>query len=105
MKDRPYFKKAKLQEDSKFGFLCEPKQEVDIEGLKPNLVAFSEDINLSSDIAVIFLALILKDLSCKNETLTDLYMADDQPIILRRTIQLLSRLLDKTFSYTKDIEV
>ena len=45
---------------SKFGFLCEPRQGVDIEGLKPNLVEFSKDILITSNIAVISLALILK---------------------------------------------
>lgn len=29
-------------------------------------------------------------------------MVDDQRIILKRTIQILSRLLDKTFSYIKN---
>ena len=46
---------------SKFNFLCEPKEGVDIKGLKPNLVEFSEDIYLTKDAAVISLALILKD--------------------------------------------
>ena len=88
---------------SRFGFLCEPKKGVDIEGLQPNLVEFSENINLSSDIAVISLTLVLKDFIGKNETTTVLYMADDQPQILKRTFQVLSR-IDKTFSYTQDIE-
>ena len=94
MKDQPHFNEAKLQEDSKFGFLCEPKQEVHIEGLTPNLVVFSEDNNLSNNIAVKPLALILKDFS-KIEKLTVLYMADDKIIVLRRTIQLLSRRIPK----------
>ena len=46
---------------SKFGFLCEPKQGVDVEGLKPNLVEFSESINLNSDTAAISVSLVLKD--------------------------------------------
>ena len=97
-------KSARSKIVSKFVFFCEPKQGVDIEGLKPNLIEFSEDINLSSDIAIISLALVLKYFIGKNETTTVLHMADDQPMILRRTIQLLSKLLDKTFSYTQDIE-
>ena len=97
-------KSARSKIVSKFGFFCEPKQGDDIEGLKSNLIEFSEDINLSSDIAVRSLALILKYFIGKNETTTVLHMADDQPMILRRTIQLLSKLLDKTFSYTQDIE-
>ena len=88
---------------SKFAFLCEPKQGVHIEGLKPNLVEFSGDINLSSDIAVISLTLVLKKFIGKNKTTTVLYMAEDQPKILKRTFALLKR-LDKTFLYTKDIE-
>ena len=96
-------KAARSKIVSKFGFLCEPKKGVDIEGLKPNLVEFSENINLSSDIAVISLTLVLRDFIGKNETTTVLYMTDDQPQILKRTFQVLSR-LDKTFSYTQDIE-
>ena len=96
---------AKSKIVSKFSFLCEPKQGVDIEGLKPNLVEFSEDINLASNIAVISLALVLKNFIGKNETTTILHMADDQPMVLKRTIRLLRRLLDKTFSFTQDIKV
>ena len=96
---------AKSKIVSKFSFLCEPKQGVDIEGLKPNLVEFSEDINLASNIAVISLALVLKNFIGKNETTTILHMADDQSMVLKRTIRLLRRLLDKTFSFTQDIKV
>ena len=87
---------------TKFGFLCEPRQGVDVEGLKPNLVEFSESINFTSDIAVISLSLVLKDFIGNNIKTTFLYMADKQPVILRRSIQLLLR-LDKKFSYTQDI--
>ena len=87
---------------SKFGFICEPSQGVDIEGLKPNLVKFSEGINLTSDIAVISLALVLKGFIGKNKKTTFLYMTEEQPGILRRTFQLLLR-LDENFSYTQDI--
>ena len=44
---------------SKFGFLCEPRQRFDIEGLKPDLVKFSENFTITSNIAVISLALVL----------------------------------------------
>ena len=98
-------KKSKSKIVSKFGFLCEPKQGVDIEGLKPRLVEFSEDINLSSGIAVIALALVLKTFIGENETTTVLHMTDEQPRILRRAIQLLPKLLDETFSYTQDLRV
>ena len=87
---------------SKFGFLCEPKQGVDVEGLKPNLVEFSESINLNSDTAAISLSLVLKDFIGNNLKTTFLYMADKKPVILRRNIQLLLR-LDEKFSYTQDI--
>ena len=95
-------RKSKSKIVSKFGFLCEPKQGVDIEGLKPKLVEFSEDINLTSDIAVIALALVLQNFIEENETTTVLHMADEQPTIIRRAIQLLRR-LDETFSYTQDL--
>ena len=97
-------KGAKSKIVSKFGFLSEPKEGVDIKGLEPNIVEFSKDINLASDIAVISLALVLKKLIGKNEATTLLHMAEEQPRILRRTTQLLPRLIDEKFSYTQDIE-
>ena len=96
-------KKAKSKIVSKFGFLCEPKQGVDIEGIMPNLVEFSKSINSTTDIAVISVALVLKGIIDKNETITVLHMPDEQPGILRSTIQLLTK-LDKTFSCTQDVE-
>ena len=87
---------------SKFGFLSEPKQGVDIKGSKPNLVQFSEDIDLTSDVAVISLALVLKKFIGKNKSTTLLHMADEQPRILTRTIQFLLTL--EKFSYTQDME-
>ena len=98
-------KNARSKIVNKFDFLCEPKQGIDIAGLKPNLFEFSEDINLGSDIAVKSFTLILKKLTGKNKQTSVLYLADNQPIILRRAIQLLLSLLDKTFSYTEDTEV
>ena len=97
-------KGAKSKIVSKFGFLSEPKEGVDIKGLEPNIVEFSKDINSASDIAVISLALVLKKLIGKNEATTLLHMAEEQPRILRRTTQLLPRLIDEKFSYTQDIE-
>ena len=79
---------------SKFGFLCEPRQSFDIEGLKPNLVEFSENFTISSNIAVISLALVLKDFIGENKTTAVLHITDEQPKILRRAIQLLAGLLD-----------
>ena len=90
---------------SKFGFLCEPRKGLDIEGLKPNLVEFSDNINLTSDIAVIALTLVLKNFIGENKTTTVLHMADKQPRILKRTIQLLPRLLDETYLFTHDVGV
>ena len=90
---------------STFGFLCDLRQGVDIEGLRPDLVEFSEDINSTSDMAVISLAIILKDVIDKNKATTILHMADEQPRILRRTIQLLPRVLNENFSYTQNVEV
>ena len=89
---------------SKFGFLCEPRQGVDIEGLKPNLVGFSKGIFITSDIAVISLAVLLKHSIGNNKTTTFLYMVDEPPKILRRSIHLLMK-LDETFSYTQDMKM
>ena len=88
---------------SKFGFVCEPSQGVDIGGWKPKLIEFSEDINLTSDVAVISLALVLKGFIGENKMTTFLHMSDKQPGILRRAIQLLLK-LDETFLYTEDIK-
>ena len=111
--DQVFERSAPLQEGksvkskivNKFDFLCEPKQGVDIHGLKPNLYEFSKDMNVASNVPVISLALILKRLIGKNKETTVLHLADDQPVMLRRAIQLLRSLLDKTFSYTEDTEV
>ena len=72
---------------SKFGFICKPKSGVDIEGLKPKLFKFSEPINLSSDVAVIALALVIG----KNETTSVLHIAERKPWLLRRAIKLLPK--------------
>ena len=96
-------KAAKSKIVNKFGFLCEPKQGVDIKGMKPNLIEFSEEIDLSSDMAVISLTLVLKDFISKSETNVVLHMSDEQPKILKRSAQLLKK-LDETLSYTQDIE-
>ena len=95
-------KTARSKIVNKFDFLCEPKQGIDIAGLRPNLFEFSEDINLASDTAVISFILILKKLIGKNKQTAVLHLADDPPMILRRAIQLLLSLPDQTFSYTQD---
>ena len=89
---------------TKFDFLCEPKQGFGIKGLKPNLIEFSRFIDLNSKIGVISLALVLKVFIDKNEKTVILHMTEDLSAILKRTFQLLLRLLGKTFSYTEDIE-
>ena len=88
---------------SKFDFLCDPRQGVDIKGIKPNLVEFT-DIDLASRILVISLALVLKTSVDRNKTLTVIHMSDEQPEVLTMAIQLLEK-LDRTFSYTDKIEV
>ena len=88
---------------SKFVFSCEPRQGVDIKGLKPNLVEFSNSIFISSDKAVISLAVLLKHSIGNNKTTTFLHKADEPPKMLRRSIQLLMK-LDEKFSYTEDMK-
>ena len=93
--DQAFKRSAPLQKNktteskivSKFGFLCEPDQGVDIERLEPNLTEFSEGINSTSDAAVISLALVLKHFIGKNKATTLLHMADEQPTMLTKTIQ------------------
>ena len=66
--DQAFKRSFSLQEDiagkskiiSKFGFLCQPKQGVDIKGFKPNLVEISEEIKSTSNMLVISLGLVLK---------------------------------------------
>ena len=54
---------------------------------------------------MIALTLVLKNFIGENKTTTVLHMADKQPGILKRTIQLLPRLLDETYLFTNDIGV
>ena len=86
---------------SKFGFIYKPKSGVDIEVLKPKLFKIWEPINLSSDVAVVALALVID----KNETTSALHITERQPWLLRRAIKLLPKVFDESFSYTEDIEV
>ena len=110
--DQVFKRSSSLQEDnaskskiiSKFGFLCEPKQGVDIKGLKPNLVEFSEETKSTSDMVVVSLSLVLKYFIGKNKATTVLYMAPEQPGTLRKTIELLQRLPGESFLHTQDIE-
>ena len=86
---------------SKFDFLCEPRQGVEIKGIKPSLIEFS-DIDLARDILVSSLALVLKKSIGRNKMLTVLHMADEQPEILAMAIQLMTK-LDERFSCSHDI--
>ena len=88
---------------SKFGFLCEPRQGVDIEGLKPNLVEFAKGIFVTSNTAAISLAVLLKHYIGNKKTTTFLHMAAEPPKVFRRSVQLL-RKNDESFSYTEDME-
>ena len=97
-------KAGKIMIVSKFSFLCEAKVGVDIQGLETNIVEFSKDISLTSDIAMISLALVLKKFIGKNKATALLHMGEEQSRILRKTVQLLLRLLDEKCSYTTDIE-
>ena len=113
--DQAFEKYAQLEKNSnagknkiisKFGFLCQPRRGVDIEGLKPNLIEFSEEIiDLTSDIAVISLSLVLKEFIGKNKTTTLLHIADEQPEILKRAVKLFPRLFDDDdVLYTESVE-
>ena len=100
--DQAFEKYAQLQNSNsgknkivnKFGFLCQPRQGVDIKGMKPNLVEFSEEIVLTSDMAAIFLSLVLTEFIGKNKRTTLLHITDEQPVILRRAVTLFPRLFD-----------
>ena len=94
---------AKNKIISNFEFLCEPRKGVDINGLKPTLVEFSDKINSKSNMAVLSLALVLKRIISKNKATVLLHIADEEPGILRKAIQLFPRLLDEKFLYTKNI--
>ena len=53
---------------SKFGFICEPLPGVEIKGGTPKVVTFSENICSTSDMGVVFLALVLSELLSWNKT-------------------------------------
>ena len=108
--DQVFKRSSYLQEEiagkskiiSKFGFLCEPKQGVDIKWFKPNLVEISEEIKSTSDMLVISLGLVLKYFIGKNKATTVLYMDDEEPGTLRKIIELLQK--GESFLHTQDIE-
>ena len=108
--DQVFKRSSYLQEEiagkskiiSKFGFLCEPKQGVDIKWSKPNLVEISEEIKSTSDMLVISLGLVLKYFIGKNKATTVLYMDDEEPGTLRKIIELLQK--GESFLHTQDIE-
>ena len=88
----------------KFGFLCEPRPGVDVEGLKSSLIDFSERIDLNRDITVIYICSLLKDFIGNDLKRIFLYMADNKLVILSRSSQLLLR-LDEKFSYTQEVRM
>ena len=108
--DQVFKRSSYLQEEiagkskiiSKFGFLCEPKQGVDIKWSKANLVEISEEIKSTSDMLVISLGLVLKYFIGKNKATTVLYMDDEEPGTLRKIIELLQK--GESFLHTQDIE-
>lgn len=91
---------------SKFNFICEPLPGVDIKGGRPKAVRFAEIICSTSDMGVVFLALVPSELMSRNKTnktSTLLHMTDEKPEILKRAMQLLLTLL-RNVSYTESIE-
>ena len=89
---------------SKFGFICEPKRGVNIDGGIPKLVEFSGSIYSKIDKAVIFLALVLHQAVSESKKTVFLHIADEKPEILRRATQLFLKLVPDDFLYTESIE-
>ena len=89
---------------SRFGFLSEPRQGVDIKGGKPTLVEFSESMNSTNDVGVISLALVLHKLTSANRKTTLLHVTKEKPDILRKAIIFLNKFLATDAKYTESIE-
>ena len=89
---------------SKFGFICEPRQGIDISGGMPKLVEFSEDAHSSYDMAAAFLALVLLKFISENKTTVLLHISDKKPEILKRAVQICLGVPTNGFSYTESIE-
>lgn len=81
------------------------KPGVNINGGKPNLVEFSDSIQLANYMAVISLALVVKQFTSESKTTVLLHMTDEKPGILKTTLQLLQIVLAKeSMLYTESIE-
>ena len=89
---------------SRFGFLSQPRQGVDINGGRPTLVEFSESINSTNDVGVISLALVLFKLTTGNRKTTLLHVTKEKPVILRKAIIFLNKYLATDAKYTESIE-
>ena len=80
---------------SNFGFVCEPQKGLDITKKTPELIQFSEQINSTSNIAVIALTLALNKFISENKKTTLLYTSDKEPKILRMAIHLFPHIVSK----------
>ena len=89
---------------SKFHFISEPKQGVDIDGGIPMLVEFSNDIQSFKDMAVTFIALMLLKFISENESTVLLHISRKTPEILKRAVQVLLKRPRCDFIYTEKIE-
>ena len=90
---------------SRFNFTCDPKPGVDINGGRPKLVEFSDSIQSSNYMAVICLALVVKQFLSESKTTVLLHMTDEKPSILKRALHLLQIVLAKeSILYTESIE-
>ena len=82
---------------SNFGFVCEPRKGLDITKKTPKLIEFSEQINSTSNIAVIALTLALNEFVFENKKTTLLYTSDKEPKILRMAIHLFPHIISKVY--------
>ena len=89
---------------SKFHFLSEPKQGIDIDGGIPMLVEFSDDIQSFKDIVVTFTALLLLKFISENEATVLLHLSRKTPEILIKAVQVLRNCPQSDFLYTEEID-
>ena len=89
---------------SKFHFIAEPKQGVDINGGDPVLYEFSDDIQSFKDIVVTFTALLLLNFISENEATVLLHLSRKTPEILKKAVQVLRKHPQSDFLYTEEID-
>ena len=89
---------------SKFHFISEPKQGVDINGGIPKLFEFSYDIQSFNDIAARFLAVLLIKFINENEATVLLHLSRKIPEILKKAVQISLKHSQRSFLYTEEIE-